>query len=96
MYWVTVENKPVRGLPEYQEKQRTCETCEREFCIKSESLFSLLNFTKVTLEFSMIFQIRLKIFNFRVICPLRFLCIGTELVMKVLYVFYVNYVLSQV
>ena len=41
-----VGNKPVRGLPEYREKQRTCEICEREFYIKSESLFSLLNFTK--------------------------------------------------
>jgi hypothetical protein len=41
-----VGNKPVRGRPEYREKQRTCETCEREFCVKSESLFRLLNFTK--------------------------------------------------
>ena len=41
-----VGNKPVRGRPEYREKQRTCETCEREFCIKSGSLFHLLNFTK--------------------------------------------------
>jgi hypothetical protein len=48
-------------------------------------------------SFLIIFHIRLKnnTANFRVIYPLRFLCVGTELVVKVLYVFYVNYVLSQ-
>ena len=52
-------NKPVRGLPEDREKQRTWETCEREFCVKSESLFSVLKYTKTKYEsFSVPIQVR--------------------------------------
>ena len=41
-----VGNKPVRGLPEYRENSEHVRLCEREFCVKSGSFYSVLNFTK--------------------------------------------------